>query len=65
MPECPVPLAVTVITEIFFRFTKIFLSGSLLDEFNIPPMTIRAGNVLPLFLIQSPVNEKRNERVGL
>jgi hypothetical protein len=36
-----------------------------MDEFNIPSMTIRAGNVLPLFLIQSQLNEIRNQRVGL
>jgi hypothetical protein len=64
-PECPVPLAVTVITEIFFHFTKIFLNGYLMDEFNVPSMTIRAGDVLPLFLIQSQLNEIRNQRVGL
>jgi hypothetical protein len=30
-PECPVPLAVTIITEIFFYFTKMFLNVSLID----------------------------------
>jgi hypothetical protein len=64
-PECPVPLAVTVITEIFFHFTKIFLNGYLMDEFNVPSMTIRAGNVSLLFPIQSPLNERGNQRVGL
>jgi hypothetical protein len=64
-PERPVPLAVAIITEIFFHFTKIFFNGSLMDEFNVPSMTTRAGNVLLLFLIQSPLNERRNQRVGL
>jgi hypothetical protein len=62
-PKCPVPLAMTVITDIFFHFTKIFLNGYLMDELNVPSMTIWAGNVLLLFPIRSPMNEVGNQRV--
>jgi len=63
--ECPVPFAVTVMTEIFFYFTIIFFNVYLMDQFNIISITIWTSHGFSAFLIQSPMRDRRNQCMAL